>query len=53
MLDHHKTAAEQLADRSALPANVELDIDMSRSGATIARDYFKPAVDPKLDLMFR
>jgi hypothetical protein len=35
VLDHHKTAAENLADRSALPRNVELDIDMDRCGGSL------------------
>ncbi|KAI9029485.1 hypothetical protein DFJ74DRAFT_703294 [Hyaloraphidium curvatum] len=29
---------------SLAPANVELNIDMLRSGATMARDYFRPAM---------
>eukprot|EP00898_Chlorokybus_atmophyticus_P007980 jgi/Chlat1/8183/Chrsp76S07622 len=39
LLDHHKTAAECLAE-SELPSNIETTIDMARSGATIAWDYF-------------
>ena len=40
VLDHHKTAQETLVGRDDLPANLTIEIDMSRSGATIARDYF-------------
>jgi hypothetical protein len=40
VLDHHKTAQETLVGRSDRPANLHIEIDMHRSGATIARDYF-------------
>ena len=40
MLDHHKTAAESLAGVTA--TNLEVTLDMGRSGATIARDHFAP-----------
>jgi nanoRNase/pAp phosphatase (c-di-AMP/oligoRNAs hydrolase) len=40
VLDHHKTAHESLCGRDDLPDNLEINIDMNRSGATIARDYF-------------
>ncbi len=40
MLDHHKTAAENLAGAAA--PNLEVTLDMDRSGATIARDHFAP-----------
>lgn len=43
LLDHHKTAAEildELRATSAWPANLEVVIDMDRSGATISWDYF-------------
>lgn len=53
VLDHHKTAAENLQGAQELPPNVELDIDMNRSGAMIALDYFKPAVSEQQLLMFR
>lgn len=39
VLDHHKTAYEQLQGVE-LPPNVELHMDMHRSGAMIALDYF-------------
>ena len=43
VLDHHKTAAEQLQGGSVvLPDNVDVLLDMDRSGATIALDFFKP-----------
>lgn len=47
VLDHHKTAADSLLGRTDLPANMVLDVDMSRSGATIARDWFRAAI-PKV-----
>ncbi|KAE8125930.1 hypothetical protein FH972_020691 [Carpinus fangiana] len=40
VLDHHKTALEKLAE-TATGENVTKVIDMERSGATIAFDYFK------------
>ena len=39
ILDHHKTAQEDLID---LPANVTAVFDMKRSGAMIAWDYYNP-----------
>ncbi len=44
ILDHHKTAAEHLTGSAAasLPSNLHVVFDMSRSGATLALDYFKP-----------
>ncbi|KAK4743928.1 hypothetical protein SAY87_010240 [Trapa incisa] len=39
VLDHHKTALEMLGGDT--PENVLKVIDMGRSGATIAHDYFK------------
>jgi len=42
ILDHHKTALESLCrDDTSLGKNVIKVIDMERSGATIAFDYFK------------
>jgi nanoRNase/pAp phosphatase (c-di-AMP/oligoRNAs hydrolase) len=38
VLDHHKTAAAELADK--VNDNVEIYFDMDRSGATLAYDYF-------------
>ncbi|XP_010535036.1 PREDICTED: uncharacterized protein LOC104810434 [Tarenaya hassleriana] len=40
ILDHHKTAAETLRDVSSMFKNVTKVLDMERSGATIAYDYF-------------
>ncbi|GMY24643.1 hypothetical protein FCV25MIE_19885 [Fagus crenata] len=40
ILDHHKTAL-QLLSQTPLPHNVTKIIDIDRSGATIAFDYFK------------
>lgn len=44
VLDHHKTAQESLVGRSDLPPNLSVNIDMDRSGATIARDWFASAI---------
>ncbi|XP_022923825.1 uncharacterized protein LOC111431421 isoform X3 [Cucurbita moschata] len=41
ILDHHKTALEKLSDESSFGENVTKVIDIQRSGATIAFDYFK------------
>ncbi|PKI63326.1 hypothetical protein CRG98_016317 [Punica granatum] len=41
VLDHHKTALETLGGDSDTAENVLKVIDMGRSGATIAHDYFK------------
>ena len=43
MLDHHKTAATHLGAGTEAVPNLEVTLDMGRSGATIARDYFAPA----------
>lgn len=43
ILDHHKTAAEDLVD---LPANVTCKFDMSRSGAMLTWDHFFPNEAP-------
>ena len=42
MLDHHKTAADTLQNGTALPGNLEVNLDMQRSGARLALDYFQP-----------
>ncbi|KAL6583683.1 hypothetical protein OROMI_002972 [Orobanche minor] len=41
VLDHHKTALEMLGSSMSTSGNVTKVIDMERSGATIAYDYFK------------
>ncbi|KAL1357018.1 hypothetical protein HN51_009021 [Arachis hypogaea] len=41
VLDHHKTALEMLGSENLGAKNVDKVIDMERSGATIALDYFK------------
>ncbi|XP_018492220.1 uncharacterized protein LOC108862558 [Raphanus sativus] len=40
ILDHHKTAIESLGDVSSTCKNVTKVLDVGRSGATIAFDYF-------------
>ncbi|KAF8057109.1 ccp1 [Scenedesmus sp. PABB004] len=52
VLDHHKTAAGQLADASARPANLAVHLDMARSGAAIAAEFFRPALTPDQQRMF-
>lgn len=39
ILDHHKTAMKDLVD---LPASVDVEFDLDRSGAMIAWEYFHP-----------
>ncbi|PIN19440.1 hypothetical protein CDL12_07881 [Handroanthus impetiginosus] len=41
VLDHHKTAIEMLGSGMSTSGNLIKVIDMERSGATIAYDYFK------------
>jgi oligoribonuclease NrnB/cAMP/cGMP phosphodiesterase (DHH superfamily) len=41
ILDHHKTAFESLCGNATLGKNVTKVIDMQRSGATIAFDFFR------------
>ncbi|GAA0169282.1 hypothetical protein LIER_23805 [Lithospermum erythrorhizon] len=41
VLDHHKTALETLGAGTSIDGKVTKVIDMDRSGATIAFDYFK------------
>lgn len=43
VLDHHKSAAEDLID---LPSNVVAEFDMFRSGARMAWDHFFPDAPP-------
>ena len=44
VLDHHKTAQDMLNTTESQHPNLDVQIDMSRSGATIALDYFQPEV---------
>ncbi|KAJ0654688.1 putative DHH phosphoesterase superfamily [Helianthus annuus] len=44
ILDHHKTALKMLEDGEFDSENVTKVIDMGRSGATIAYDYFKEKI---------
>lgn len=54
VLDHHKTAAAQLADTASHPPNLHVHMDMGRSGATIARDFFAPpGISEQLQHIFR
>jgi len=53
VLDHHKTAVDQLqAPGVVLPPNMEVHLDMGRSGARIALDWFKPQLPPALHKAF-
>ncbi|CAL0332612.1 unnamed protein product [Lupinus luteus] len=50
ILDHHKTALETLGNETLAGENVDKVIDMERSGATIAFDYFKDKLfNPDVD----
>ncbi|XP_020103263.1 uncharacterized protein LOC109720506 [Ananas comosus] len=49
VLDHHKTALETLCGNAAIPENLEKVIDMKRSGATIAFDFFREKLSAKGD----
>jgi hypothetical protein len=56
VLDHHKTAAQQLgASAGTHPPNLHVCLDMQRSGAAIARDFFGAAslASDSVQLMFR
>ncbi|XP_078162980.1 DHHA1 domain protein [Carex rostrata] len=54
ILDHHKTALEALSDDAATGKNVTKIIDMNRSGATIAFDFFRDKLlrAPTSDIKF-
>eukprot|EP00927_Polykrikos_kofoidii_P053703 TRINITY_DN4826_c0_g1_i1.p1 TRINITY_DN4826_c0_g1~~TRINITY_DN4826_c0_g1_i1.p1 ORF type:complete len:343 (-),score=76.36 TRINITY_DN4826_c0_g1_i1:126-1154(-) len=53
VLDHHKTSMEDLSQEDKRPSNMKVVFDMSRSGATIARDYFQPKMSEPLATMIR
>ena len=40
VIDHHKTAEEQLGGAADLPSNLELNLDMTHSAAWLALQYF-------------
>ncbi len=46
ILDHHKTAVEAFASLPAgrIPKNLRINLDMNKSGCTMALDYFLPQV---------
>ena len=48
IIDHHKTAQEQLID---LPKNVTVVFDMEKSGAILAWIYFFPLIPPPMLLL--
>lgn len=48
ILDHHKSAAEDLVD---LPSNVQCTFDMQRSGAMLAWDHYFPDILPPILLL--
>ncbi|KAJ7515893.1 hypothetical protein O6H91_22G033300 [Diphasiastrum complanatum] len=41
ILDHHKTALERLPPKEERPSNLHAYIDLNKSGATIAYEYFR------------
>lgn len=54
VLDHHKTSAQRLADTTSHPPNLHVQLDMQRSGAAIARDFFNPpGISSEVQHMFR
>lgn len=57
VLDHHRTAVQQLTAAAnapeGLPANLHVLLDMQRSGAALARDYFRPHLSASLEELFR
>jgi hypothetical protein len=54
ILDHHKTAAAQLANISSHPANLSVHIDMQHSGAALALSFFQPkGLSAAVEQMFR
>ncbi|XP_038687250.1 uncharacterized protein LOC119986671 isoform X2 [Tripterygium wilfordii] len=55
VLDHHKTALETLCGEmgESIGGNVTKEIDMERSGATIAYDYFKEKLKSSTDDSFK
>lgn len=48
LLDHHKTAFEMFDAPDSQHPNLDVQLDINKSGATIALDYFKPQVWNKL-----
>lgn len=53
VIDHHKTAIDHLMEGNyQLPPKVELYMDLKKSGAVLALDYFKPAIDERLQRIF-
>src|SRR6185437_7195305 len=52
LLDHHKTAIEYVDQWKPLPSNVEVVMDLERSGATIALDYFQPPTTSELRMKY-
>jgi oligoribonuclease NrnB/cAMP/cGMP phosphodiesterase (DHH superfamily) len=53
ILDHHKTALDQFPEGKSSPLpNLEVNIDMNRSGATMAWDYFKALHDQSSETPF-
>jgi hypothetical protein len=57
IIDHHKTAQEDLSKLEGPPTNLEVNFDLARSGATLARDYFHLGdwllQRPSIDIAFR
>jgi hypothetical protein len=40
IIDHHKTAFEMFENKKDLPLNMEVNLEMKQSGATLAYSYF-------------
>jgi len=52
VLDHHKTAQADLENWADRPKNVQVHFDMTRSGAKIAYDFFRPNVGDIPEILY-
>lgn len=52
LLDHHKTAIEEYEGKIGLPENLDRQLDINLSGATIALRHFKPKVPFPVFLLY-
>lgn len=52
LLDHHKTAFGMFEAPESQHPNLDVQLDMSRSGATISLGYFRPQVSQDLQKLF-
>lgn len=52
LIDHHKTAEEQIKSFVPKKETTEIIFDMNMSGATLTWDYFKPDEEPPLHIQY-